>query len=140
LWTLALLTSFPVQVKDAVLTPEVGYNASKLLHVGAYACLAGFAAWLLPTRPTCYMPVLFLSLHACATEYLQQFVALRTASFTDVGFNHLGIASGLILTWWKWRQVRPAREMRRRSGSVTTGRAREARGAGNLPPLPSRYN
>jgi VanZ family protein len=106
LWTLALLTSFPVQVKDAVLPPQAGYHASKLLHVCAYAFLAGFAGWLLPTQPVRFLPILFLSFHAFATEYLQQFVALRTGSLTDVGFNHLGLALGLLLTWWKWVTLR----------------------------------
>jgi len=106
IWTLALLTSFPVQVKDAVLPPQAGYHASKLLHVGAYAFLAGSASWLLPSQPLRFLPILFLSFHAFGTEYLQQFVALRTGSLTDVGFNHAGLALGLVVTWWKWCQFR----------------------------------
>jgi VanZ family protein len=106
LWTLALLTSFPVQVKDAVLPPQAGYHASKLLHVCAYAFLAGFAAWLLPDQLLRFLPILVLSVHAFGTEYLQQFVALRTGSLTDVGFNHVGLVLGLMLTWWKWWQIR----------------------------------
>jgi VanZ family protein len=106
LWTLALLTSLPVQVKDAVLPPQAGYHASKLLHVGAYAFLAGLAAWLLPAQPMRFLPILFLSLHAFGTEYLQQFVELRTGSLIDVGFNHVGLVVGLMLTWWKWWQIR----------------------------------
>jgi VanZ family protein len=102
LWSVALLTSFPVQVKDAVLSPQAGYHASKLLHVSAYAFLGGFAAWLLPGHAMRFVPILFLSFHAFGTEYLQQFVALRTGSITDVGFNHLGLIVGLAVTWWKW--------------------------------------
>ena len=123
LWTLALLTSYPVQVKDAVLSPEAGYHASKLLHVCAYALLTGFAAWLVPGGLPRFLPILFLSLHAFATEYLQQFVALRTGSLTDVGFNHVGITLGLIVTWWKWRQVISAPDTCRRSGPAAIGPA-----------------
>ncbi len=102
LWTCALLTTFPVHVKDAVLAPATGYDASKLLHVSAYAFLAGFAAWLLPGNRYRWLLILFLSCHAGATEYLQQFVEARHASLIDVGINHIGIALGLLLTVWKW--------------------------------------
>src|SRR5260370_41509679 len=73
LWTTALLTTFPVQVKDAVLSPEAGYRAAKTLHISAYAFLAGTAAWLPPGSRFRVMPVVFLSLHAFATEYFQPF-------------------------------------------------------------------
>ena len=101
-WTLALLTAFPVQVKDAVLPPQAGYPACKLLHISAYAFLAAFAAWLLPENRMRFLPLVFLSLHAFGTEFLQQFVESRTGSLPDVGFNHVGIGLGLLLTWWKW--------------------------------------
>jgi VanZ family protein len=102
IWTTALLTTYPVRVKEAVFTPQAGYPASKLLHVGAYAALAAAAAWLLPGSKFRLLPVLFLSLHAFGTEYLQTFTESRTGSLTDVGINHIGIALGLILTFWKW--------------------------------------
>ena len=105
-WTVALLTTFPVQVKDAVLSPEAGYPASKILHITAYAFLATLAGWLLPENNARFLPVVFLSFHAFGTEFLQQFVDSRTGCLTDVGFNHLGIALGLLLTWWKWRVQR----------------------------------
>jgi hypothetical protein len=38
-------------------------------------------------------------LHAFATEYLQQFVELRTGSLLDVGIDHAGLAAGLLAAW-----------------------------------------
>jgi VanZ like family len=103
LWTTALLTTFPVQVKDAVLPPQAGYHAAKILHVSTYAFLAAFAAWLLPTNKLRFLPLLFLSFHGFGTEYLQTFTESRHGSLTDVGLDHFGIALGFMLTWWKWR-------------------------------------
>jgi hypothetical protein len=107
LWTTALLTTFPVQVKDAVFPPEAGYGAAKTLHVSAYAFLAGTAAWLLPGTRFRVMPVLFLSFHAFATEFLQTLTESRHGCLTDVGFNHVGIALGVLLTAWKWQPYKP---------------------------------
>jgi hypothetical protein len=102
LWTTALLTTFPVRVKDAVLPPEAGYEAAKLLHVSAYGFLAGSAAWLLPGKSYRGLPILFLSFHSFATEFLQQFVEGRHGCLSDVAINHAGIALGLLVTCWKW--------------------------------------
>jgi VanZ family protein len=106
LWTTALLTTFPVHVKDTVLPPDAGYHAAKTLHVGTYALLAGSAAWLLPGSRFRILPILFLSFHAFATEFLQTFTESRHGCLADVGFNHLGIVLGLLLTGWKWLPLR----------------------------------
>ncbi len=116
IWTTALLTTYPVKVKEAVLTPQAGYPASKLLHVGTYAALAASAAWLLPGSKYRFLPILFLSLHAFGTEYLQTFTESRTGSLTDVGINHVGIALGLALTWWRWLPVDPTDHSATRAG------------------------
>jgi hypothetical protein len=107
LWTTALLTTFPVHVKDAVFPPEAGYGAAKTLHVSAYAFLAATAAWLLPGSRFRLTPVVFLSFHAFATEFLQTFTESRHGCLTDVGFNHVGIALGVLLTLWKWQPYKP---------------------------------
>ena len=44
-WTVALTTTFPVRVHQAVFpTDPLGIPVGKILHVAAYAFLAGFAA------------------------------------------------------------------------------------------------
>jgi VanZ family protein len=116
IWTTALLTTYPVRVKEAVFTPQAGYPASKLLHVGAYAVLAAAAAWLLPGSKYRLLPVLFLSLHAFGTEYLQTFTESRTGSLTDVGINHIGIALGFVLTCWKWLPIERTNHGSKHSG------------------------
>jgi VanZ family protein len=103
LWTVALLTTYPVLVQEAVLPPQAGYHAAKLLHVSAYAFLAAFSAWLLPANRLRFLPILFLSLHGFGTEFLQTFTESRHGSLTDVGLDHLGIALGFLLTLGKWR-------------------------------------
>jgi VanZ family protein len=102
-WTLALLTPQPVEVSDAVLGPQTGHYASKTLHVSAYAVFTLLSAWLRAQRPGRWLLLGFLSLHAFATEYLQHFVPERTPSWQDVGFDHIGIAIGIILAWKWWR-------------------------------------
>jgi VanZ family protein len=100
-WTLALLTPEPAQVSAATLPPDLGYIVAKAAHVSAYAFLTALAAWL-PLRRHWPLVVL-LSLHGCATEYLQQFVPLRHGCLPDVGWDHLGLAFGLAISW-KWRR------------------------------------
>ncbi len=106
LWTLALVTPYPVQIRDQVLPHEVGFPASKVLHVSAYAFLAGFGSFLPLRGGWRWLPVLILSVHGFATEFCQAFVPLRTASLHDVGLDHLGILLGLVLTlrWWLVRR------------------------------------
>ena len=101
-WTAALLTTYPVQVSKEVLPPQWGFPAAKTLHVSAYAFLTALAAWL-PAR-RCWPLLVLLSLHGCATEFFQQWVPGRHGSFMDVGWDHLGIALGLALTWKWWRR------------------------------------
>jgi VanZ family protein len=103
LWTVALLTTFPAHVSQEVLPPAAGFTAAKTLHVAAYAFLTATVPWLGLGRWRWGL-LAFLSLHAGATEFLQQWVPLRTGSLTDVGIDHLGIALGLACTWRAWRR------------------------------------
>jgi VanZ family protein len=100
-WTTALLTTFPVRVQESLIPPEGHFVSAKALHVGAYAFLAGFIAWLPIRGRWRWLLVAVLSLHAFATEFFQQFVEERTASLRDVGIDHVGILLGLLLTW-RW--------------------------------------
>jgi VanZ family protein len=105
-WTAALLTPQPVRAGQEVLPPESIYSTSKTLHVVAYGLLAGSLPWLGPRGGRRWWLVAFLSLHAGATEFLQQWVPSRNASLTDVGFDLAGIALGLACTWRAWRAPR----------------------------------
>ena len=102
--TAILLSPKPVEVARDALPPETLSWASKGVHVTAYAALVVLSAWLgLSARAS--RPLLaFLSAHACATEFLQQFVPGRSGSWTDVGFNHLGLYLGLVVSWPWWRR------------------------------------
>lgn len=102
-WTAALLTPQPVAIADAILPHEAVFPTSKALHVAAYAGLAALTGWLRLPSPVRRVMLLFLSCHALATEYLQNYVPSRTASWADVGIDHVGILLGLALSWKWWR-------------------------------------
>jgi VanZ family protein len=112
-WTVFLLTPHPVRVGHQVLPPTIHYPVSKCLHVGVYALLTGMLPWLGPRSGLRWGLVVFLSLHAAATEWAQQWVPERTGSLTDVGFDHVGIVLGLACTWWAWWSPRRASEANR---------------------------
>lgn len=102
-WTAALTTTFPVHVKEAVLPHDPGgIPVSKVLHVAAYAFLAGFAACLRPAGVWRWLPLLLLLEHAVLTEWVQYFVPERTASVNDVLLDHGAVALGAALTWPWW--------------------------------------
>jgi VanZ family protein len=101
-WTAALLTSYPVEVAHEVLPEEHIYSTSKTLHVSAYAVLTVLSGWLCVAPRRRWLLLLFLSAHAMGTEYLQGFVPMRGPSWADVGFDHVGIVWGLILSWKWW--------------------------------------
>jgi VanZ family protein len=101
-WSAALLTPAPVWLIRAVLAPGYSMVACKILHVAAYAVLAGLSGWLRVTGRLRWFLLAFLSAHAGGTEYFQQFVPTRTGSWRDVGLNHLGLVLGLALSWKWW--------------------------------------
>jgi len=101
-WTASLLTTYPVVVGNRLLPPEAHFPTAKTLHVGVYFLLAALLPWLRTGRAWCWLLLALLSFHGCATEFLQQWVDERTGSLRDVGFDHLGIALGLAVTWRWW--------------------------------------
>jgi VanZ family protein len=103
-WTVALLTPQPVDIADAALNPENAFYASKALHVSAYALLAILSGWLNAPLPWRWLLLAFMSTHALGTEFFQRFVANRYPSWTDVGWDHIGIVWGLILSWRWWAE------------------------------------
>jgi VanZ family protein len=101
-WTTALLTPQPAEIADKLLGEEDAFYASKTLHVSAYAIMAIVSGWL--GVRSAWRPVLlaFLSFHALGTEFFQHFVPYRYPSWTDVGWDHIGILWGIILSWRWW--------------------------------------
>ena len=76
---------------------------SKSVHVCAYALAAGLTAWLRVAGRWRWALLAFWSVHAFATEFLQQFVPTRGASLYDVCLDHIGLLIGVALTWRWWR-------------------------------------
>src|SRR5579871_3855389 len=73
LWTVALLTLFPVHMGQAVVPSTLHFPGAKLLHISAYAFLTVYLKWL-PLGRGRWLLLAFLSLHAAGTEFCQQFV------------------------------------------------------------------
>jgi VanZ family protein len=101
-WTAALLRPEPVQAAAVVLPEQAEFPVSKLLHVSAYAVLAALTVLLRPLGRGRWLLLALLSLHGAGTEYLQQFVELRTPSVRDVLLDHLGIVLGAAAAWKNW--------------------------------------
>ena len=106
-WAAALTTTFPVHIKEAVFPHDPGgVPVAKVLHVAAYAFLAGYAACLRPSGPWRWLTLIFLLEHAVVTEFVQLFVPDRTGAVPDILLDHGGIALGIAVTWPWWRRRR----------------------------------
>ena len=109
-WTASLLTPHPVRLAHEVLPEEVQFVSFKSAHVVCYAVMAVLSGWLHVAPPRRWLLLVFLSAHAGLTELLQLYVPGRTASWADVGIDHVGILIGLALTqrWWRAPPVNAA--------------------------------
>lgn len=101
LWTVALLTTTPVRMGEAVMPAALHFPAAKFLHVSVYAFLTVYVSWL-PLRRWRWLLLAFLALHAAGTEFFQQFVPDRHGLVSDVLLDHFGLALGVALTWKRW--------------------------------------
>jgi VanZ family protein len=101
LWTLALLTTYPMRMGEAVTPSTLHFPAAKCLHVSAYAFLTVYLCWM-PLGRWRWLLLAFLSLHAAGTEFCQQYVPGRHGVFSDVLIDHVGLLLGVALTWKSW--------------------------------------
>lgn len=103
-WTAVLLTPARTinDLPGVDLFEPFRYIAAKGLHVSAYAVMTILCAWLLVPARYRWLLVFFVMAHATLTEHLQEFVPGRTGSLHDVGFDNIGIAIGLALSWKWW--------------------------------------
>jgi VanZ family protein len=101
-WTVALLMPVPQEAAEELGGDEGKFWFSKSMHVATYAFLA-FLGATLPLSLRWRLALLaVLSLHAFSTEFFQQFVG-RSASWRDVGLDHVGIVLGIAVSWRWWR-------------------------------------
>jgi hypothetical protein len=101
LWTLALLTIFPVEMGATILPANFQFPSAKFLHISVYTFLTVYISWL-PLRRWRWLLLAFLSLHAAGTEFFQQYVPGRHGMVSDVLIDHGGLLLGLALTWRHW--------------------------------------
>jgi VanZ family protein len=107
-WTAGLLAPLPDtgswEVEELQL--DLKYLFGKSLHVAAYAVMTVLSAWLHVAPHRRWLLIFFLMAHASLTEVLQLYVANRSGQLTDVAFDHLGVAVGVVCTW-KWWTYEP---------------------------------
>jgi VanZ family protein len=101
LWSLALLTQQPVEIKDRLFDPDFGRFLGKALHISAYCGLAMLTGWLRPRSWLRLILINLLFLHAFGTEFIQQFVD-RGSDLNDVGLDIIGLTIGQAITWKWW--------------------------------------
>lgn len=105
LWTVALTTTFPVHVHNAILPEDPwGLPVGKILHVSAYAFLAALVMVLRPPVFWRWLILILLLEHGVATEWIQAFVLERGSSVNDIVIDHCGVALGVALTWPWWKR------------------------------------
>jgi VanZ family protein len=111
LWTAALLVpipTHPLTLADA--HPDLRFSVAKTVHVLAYAAFAVLTGRLGVRARLRWLPLFVVMAHAPASELLQQLTATRTGTLRDVGFDHLGVALGLLVSWKWWSAPDPAPE------------------------------
>ncbi len=101
-WTLLLIAPgnwFP----GPVVSSQVGgIGVGKLLHVGAFAVLAGSAGWLPLSLRQRSIIAFALILHGGLTELIQTLVPYREGSWRDMGIDTLGVVIGYLTSRWWW--------------------------------------
>lgn len=103
LWTAALVTPRPDQLAGAVLPGSESLLPSfNFVHFAGYAALTALLGWLRPPSPWRWILLGLLLAHGPLAECVQAFVE-RTPDLWDVGFDWLGIAFGVALTWRRWK-------------------------------------
>ena len=101
-WTIAL--EMPAKIHTGENSP-FRYLIPKATHVVVYGCFAVLSAVVpLPMRFR-FLMMFFLMAHANGTEFLQDLLepyCHRTGSLADVGYDHIGIVIGVLVSWKWW--------------------------------------
>ena len=101
-WTVALLVPIPSRSSEVLGGEHNKFLFGKSLHASAYAYLTILAGYLSLSIRERWWVLGLLSFHGFATEFFQLFVN-RSASWKDVGIDHIGIAIGLLIATRRWR-------------------------------------
>ena len=78
------------------------FTFGKLAHVVSYALLTGMTFLLPVSWPGWALCVAVMSLHGFGTEFIQTFTG-RHGCWLDVGIDHIGITTGLLLGGLRYR-------------------------------------
>src|SRR5207302_9001093 len=108
-WTAALVMPVPISGDWRAGVGEIEINlkyfVAKSVHLGAYALFTVLTGWLRAPVRLRFLLMFLLAAHATVTELIQEAtfeIAGRTGELHDVGFDHLGIAVGVMLSWKWW--------------------------------------
>ncbi|MBY0528463.1 MAG: VanZ family protein [Gemmataceae bacterium] len=103
-WSVALLMRNPVEPGNGLRDPHFLFYVSKGVHISSYVLLTILTAWLRTRGWVRWGLLVFLFIHASATEFAQAVLPLgRSGSVRDVVLDLVGIAIGVALTWRWWR-------------------------------------
>jgi hypothetical protein len=101
-WTLLLVTPGNWLPGGGRIGSFTGITYGKLLHLTAYAALAGSAGWLRGTLTRRTLISLSMILHGGLTELAQTQVPYREGCWSDVGLDSIGVVIGLLASRWWW--------------------------------------
>lgn len=107
LWTTLLVVPFPDLGQWPLFDPPIGdkYLIGKAGHVCAYALMTILTGWLRVGFQARLLLLFFLMAHASATEWVQLHLSNRTGLVDDIVLDHLGILTGLVLSWKWWTRA-----------------------------------
>jgi VanZ family protein len=102
-----LTTSLLVPIPEDPLTlsaasPHFRFTVAKTVHVLAYALFAILTGWLRAPLRFRWLLLFLVTAHGTVTELLQTLTPTRTGTLRDVGFDNLGVALGLVVSWKWW--------------------------------------
>ena len=109
--------------------PGGGLGWGKIGHVGVYAGLTALAMCLAAGGPLRWTFLAVMSAHAFGTEGIQTLVPTRSGAWSDVGIDHIGVVTGLLLSrLCDWGAGRPGKGRPLRKG--VSAAPQSAAGAG----------
>ena len=96
-WTVGLLRTEPISLREAVIPDGYAFVASKSMHIIGYTFLASWPAFCFPKHWRWIAAGCLI--HGITTEFLQPFCG-RNGSVLDVGWDGIGIGLGVLFGRW----------------------------------------
>jgi VanZ family protein len=115
IWRWLFLLTYAALVTTALLVPirvrslglesvgsDVLFSVAKSIHVLGYAVFAILGGWLRAPLRWRWLVLFLVMAHGTVMELLQTLTPTRSGTLQDVGFDNLGVALGLMISWKWW--------------------------------------